>query len=896
MQIIRLIKKIPFPVYLFSILLLYTWYQNSLYSEARKYLNKTILRIDFTGNTNISSKELYNAISMRPGMVLTTELVNNDLKALFQLEAVSNVRIEGSEYKEGVGINFIIEEHPVISSVKFKGVKELNEPELRDLIPLKDDKVYSDASVATSIQLIMGQYYGKGFLNVSIRTEKKPDPKKKNAIVFTFIIDEGEELKISKINIIGASKVDSEDIYSILELEEEGLIKDGTFSESKFERDKSAIIELYNSKGYLDAEITEAKYEVRWKNPLKMDERVIIITYHISEGDVYFFNGYAMEWDQAYVNQETNIQLFQEKDLSYFFEYTDADIGGPFDNNKYNRDKGSINFQYSEKGYIFARVIPDRTVTLLTPEGIAELENSSLQKKEMEKGNDYYNISELRKIYEKEPEKRGKKFVHTRFIIGEGDKGFIENIIIKGNVKTHDNVIRRELLVKEGELFNAALVQRSREKVFNLGFFKEVNVDARPGSSEGQMNLIIQVEEQPTGNLSLGGGYGSLTGFSINTSLSENNLRGTGQSITGQFEFGLKQVSFNGSWTEPWIMDKPWSLTLGTHYYYTERRAGAIDVASKLNEQSYYYYNSVGASVSLGHRFWINWGNYHTFSMSYSRVTDPSSLVDDSIYILVKEGWQLQNKLTNGIYYDTLDNMMGPTSGVRGDLSMDFVGSVLGGQDHFNRYNAKLQFYWWPLDFTFFNSIRKSVLRRWRVVLEHRFSVNYTQQTKPAYGSQDRYLNPYIEDYDKLYLGGYESLRGWNVYDNYFPAGWRNGGSHRVLYGSELRVPIEPSMVWLVLFFDAGALYNDMNQYYIDNTTPQYFVDTIKSSTLSKEHLSMEYFKYSWGFGARVHLPVLPIRVYMGQRLMWDKDKFWFKKHSQAGQFEFVFGIGDKRF
>ena len=275
--------------------------------------------------------------------------------------------------------------------------------------------------------------------------------------------------------------------------------------------------------------------------------------------------------------------------------------------------------------------------------------------------------------------------------------------------------------------------------------------------------------------------------------------------------------------------------------------------------------------------------------------------------MLVQRGWQVKNTITNGLFYDNRDNIFNTTRGFRAEFSHDFVGNVLGGQDHYMRYYPQMDFFWWIMDYTFFNAIRKNVLRRWRIVQEVRASATFTQPTKPVYGSQDNALNPYVEIQDRLYLGGYESLRGWTLFDNNYQVNgsggtdlagqtWRNGGSHRMLFGSELRIPVEPSLFWLVLFFDAGALYQNLAEYSFSSTTTQSTLDAYKAAELNKQNFALSYFRYSWGFGFRLQIPILPLRIYLAKRLIWDDNLGWFRDHPNQSGFEFVFGIGDRRF
>ena len=866
-----------------------------LYSKTKDYIGKKIKKIIFKGNQNISGADMFALIEMRPGMKLTYRLVNDDLKALFREPAFSYAKVEAQNTEGGVEIIFFVKERHMVGKVEFFGMGELNEQETKEELPLREEAIFEESSLIQSVNLLVYKYKEKGFLGVSVKVRKKIRANESKTIDIMFLIDEGEEPKISKITIEGLSSINIEDLRDSLELEEDGFIADGTFKEELFEKDKEHILNYCRSQGFLYARLIEAKWELAWKNS-KKNERSIVIKYKVSEGDQYYFNGYDVTWDKKGLNPKTKKSLFSLGFIDSYFEYRPSSIGKPFDNERFKRDRGIISFLYSQRGYIFARVIPKQTVIELTKEDLAKKEKLKMQVAGRKEGKDYYNLDFLKKLLTSEPKLKGKKFVHHQFIIFEGDQGYIENIIIKGNKKTLEKVIRRELIVKPGMLFNSAWVQRSRERIFNLGFFKEVNVDARPGSKQGWLNLIISVEEQPTGTISLGGGYGTQSGFSIFTELSENNLNGTGQRIASKVEFGPLRTVLNGSWTEPWLNDEPWSLTLSGFFQSFERQLGSSLSITNQQEIAKYDVFSFGGSIGLGHRLGVNWRHYHQFTPSVSRRDNPSSLVDDEIYLLVAQGWQFKNSFINGIYYDIRDNIFNTTSGFRAEVAVEFVGNFLGGQEHYVRYSPSLQYYWWPMDFTFFGTLRKNALRRWRIVFEHRLSVNYTQQTGPAYGNQNVSDNLYVEQENRLTLGGYESLRGWDLYDVNFPLAWRDGGSHRVLWGSELRIPLEPSLLWLVAFFEAGALYDDINQYSIDESTSTEFKDAVNAATLTKQNLSLEYFRYSWGFGIRLQIPILPLRIYMAQRLVWDNSKNWFNTMPNNDEFVFVFGIGDRRF
>lgn len=895
-----MLKKISYGgIVALALLLLFTFgssFYRQLYSQASRYTGKEIVKIDFNGNHFVKDEVMFQNISLKVGDVLEAKKLNESIKQLFQTGSFQKVWAEAAERTDGIALRFQVIENPFVNRIKIKGNLDLGESEIRSAIPLKEKEVYSETKQSESIEILLRQYREKGLMNAFVKIRAGQLNKVTNTLDIQIRIDEGERIKISKINIIGVEKLNPAKILSKLSQKENALFRDGNFQENKFEQDKESIIAYYKEHGYMDVVMEQADWEIRWKNPQKKEKRVIVITYKVKEGEQSFFAGYRLDWDENFLNSETQKPLYTKKKMFSYFEYTNNMTGKVFNNTVYNRDVGIINYLYSKEGYIFARVVPEQTVILLTKEDIDKFANSAIQKEHEKKKIDYYNIEYLRKVYEKTPELHGRKFIHTKLTIAEGNKGYLENIIIKGNTKTKDKVIRREVLMKEGELFNAELIQRSREKIYNLGYFKSVNIDARPGSSENQMNLIIEVEEQPTGNISLGGGYGTLSGFSIFAELSENNLKGTGQKISGKVEFGAKRLVLGGSWTQPWLANRPWSLTLSASYSHVQEYSTSIGIANT-GETAYYYQDSIGFSIGVGHSFGRNWGHYHGITPLFSKASNPSSMVSDEIYQLVQYGWKFKHTLTNSIYFDNRDNTFNTTKGLYFNFSINLVGSIMGGTSHYIRYNPVIDFFWWPMDFTFFNAIRNNMLRRWRIVFEHRISAYFTQMTGPVYGKQDTSAAPYVEESDRLLLGGYETLRGWDKYDSKYPLAWQDGGSHRIMFSNELRIPLEPNLVWFVLFFDIGALFDNPKEYHQLDTLASDLVESINDSQLTAKNLfGGSYYRYSWGFGLRVQIPILPIRLFMGQRLVWNAEKKRLTPPEGAKEFNFVFGIGDKRF
>ncbi len=955
------LKKTHSSIAIFFCLLLIglgQWF--SVYSNRSSYLEKRITKIEFSGNINTSATDILDIIDMKPDMILSQDLLDSDMRTLFQSGFFYQIDIQGALDGEGVKILIIVKERPRVKDIEFIGADEVFPSDLRDKIPLKENEVITPKKVQLSKEVILKKYRDEGFFLAYVRFELDPVDTETNTVKAKFIIDEGEEIPVSKINIFGNNEIDTFELQGILDLKESGIIESGVFKESAFETDKQKIVGYLKSKGYVDAEISNdgTNWEIKWENAKKKEKRVVVVNFKVVEGEQYFYNGYTTNHDMTlapngmplFLNKENNPvgtpsdewkPVYEISYLKNQFEFSDNDIGDVFDESRFQKDRGSINEAYSAKGYLFAQVIPRRKIVELSEPSLARYENCNTRTgieavRDCEEEYTRLNIPKLRKLFDKNKNLHGKKFIHVDFTIRENNLAFVENIIIKGNKKTQDRVIRRELLFKPGDLFNSTLVNRSRERIFNLGYFKEVNFNMRPGSDETKMNLIIELVEQPTGTVSMGGGYGTITGFSIFTQLGENNLNGSGQQITGRIEFGPIRRFLQLSWTEPWLKDKPWSLTLSAFYSSRTLFVGATSITENNNqgikERASYERAGVGVSAGIGHRFLINWTHFHRYSPSFFASTRPSSLVSDQVLAEVNRGWQFRSQLTNGIAYDNRDNVFNSTQGFNLVFSIDNVGQYLGGESHFDQFSPILEYYQTWFDYTFFGLIRKNALRRWKVVQQFRTSSVFTYERAPKYGNQDKEKIPYIQVQDRLFLGGYESLRGWFFDDKYYPDEWKNGAASRVLFTSELRFPIEPSLLWFVVFFDAGAMYEEVNraigerresfrnydsvvraQRYADPLAA-YAFDNFNSNgqkipmspyelndpgrlILSGNNLSLQNFKYSWGFGLRIQIPVLPLRIYFAQKILYTgvSDRP-FSVYPDTNAFQFVFGIGDLRF
>ena len=828
-----------------------------VFSEPSRFEGKIVKKIEFIGLKNTSADEfLYEMITV-DGHPLKAFDIRRDLKLIFEKGKLENLELEIEDFDGGVRLRFICVERPLVDSIVFKGISEFGSEELEGVILLKRGDVLRTDLIEKSVKLLREKYETKGLFNAVISYKVRDISDSKDVIV-DIIVDEGEEIKVARINLWGAEKLYYKQITDLMETKEKGMLETGSFDKGKYEKDKAKILAFYKQEGYLDAQILYDRVEYEWKDK-SQKERVLFLTIAISEGEKYYFDGYSVE-----IRGEKEKTVFTTEEIMRDFMlpenrpfWGDQDI--IFNNTTFENDRYSIEFKYSSEGYIFARVIPQRTITEreVTVKGVTEK----------------------------------RKYVKVHFSVDEGTQAHIESIIIKGHKKTKEKVIRREIICKEGELFDARKVTLSRERVSNLGFFKEVNIDAKHGSRDGLMNLIISVEEQPSATISVGGGYGTSSGFSIFADVTERNFRGLGQTLGAKVEYGPLRSSIMVSFVEPWLFDD-YPLSFNASLFFNRYTIETSSLFSS-KETARYDRQGVGYSLGLSYRFFYYYVIGTTWIHEFKMYFNPTGNNTDMVFIAVAEG--LQDKRTQRfyLYRDTRDNYLNPTSGTRIGSSVSFTGGILKGDDHFTKWAPEAALYWSPFHLPF--------LKEWKCVIE--LWGNGTFITRPlGRVNQDPEKNQWIEPEDRLLIGGPETVRGWDYYDSSLPDSWASTGLfHRILYGAEFRVPLHPQMLWMAFFFDAGALFTD------DRWEKQIDPDTLAYEEIRKDKANGElysfrdfihgnthpskYFKYGYGVGFRIQIPMMPLRFWFGRKAIYEDRAL-----KNISGMTFQFQIGDYRY
>ncbi len=829
----RIIKAL---VYILLIFLIPT----SVYLYASTiYEGETIVAIDLEGLIQSDELSVRSVISSRVRSQFSQKVIDEDIRALYNLDLFVDIKVDVIEKDEGVLVTFIFSELPTIREVIIKGNKRISRWAIKDEIILKKGSVYREGEVYDDVIRIVELYREKGFPRTDveykvIKTKEKDikTGKEKNTVDVVFTIKEGKRLIIKPkgIHFSGNKAVRKDKLLSIMKTRYRGylLFSDGFFREDDFELDKIEILRHYNSLGYIDAEIIKVDKKVELNEKAQREE--MEITIYIKEGGQYKFGGVVIEGNEIFTDNELYSLITMEKGLV-------------FNKTQWDSDVQAIRNLLAENGYIYFSM-------------------DIKEQKDNEKLAVSYNIN-----------------------ITENNKAHVEHIFITGNDKTKKFVIEREIEVLEGEIFNSYKIQRSREKLYNLQYFSAVHIDVKPGSEFGLVDLIFDVEEQRTGLFTFGVSYSTAGyGFSLFEEVAAINFLGRGIRLHEKVELGITRQAVEVGIDEPWLFNTPTSAgltlswarteygTISGDYVYTYNDGQIIpgtdiEVPDKVTwedvDGTYVYDYSdantmtyVNTAYMAALRFGRRLGKYYgieseiAFSVFQNTPTSDNIPFDPGLREQYYNGWpwNWKNHLSLTGYRDTRDYVYFATKGSLISQSITLYGGLLGGYSHFIRLNTDLNF---------------NTKTFWVFVLSARLNFGF--------------IFPYpgmpltIDDSDYIRVDCMNEGRGWQN-----PSQWGSlysiRGRSELNFSLEHRFPIEERVIWGLTFFDISGIYDDPADFTID----------------------FREFYYSFGIGISFVIPNFPIRLYLARRFKYDETLGMFQLANSQYLFrnwDFVFAI-----
>ncbi len=710
-------------------------------------------RVTFEGLSYISPATARDIAGIKPGQNVGMAEINEAIVKLYNQGYFKDIRAE----QEGNTLVFHVEEKPAIANVTIKGIDEEEAKKLLENVGIKKGDIYDEGNVRKAKQLLNDYLQSKG--NYGSVVEVSEEKVGKSAVSLKFDVNKGEKIKIKKINFVGAESLSKSELEKDLANKEEDflgflpLLNDGEVKVDQLRYDAMRLRDTYMKHGFLDVKVSKPLMRVDYGS------YTAEIDYKIEEGPKY---------DVGTVDIVSDVKGLDKKRL---LEEMHLKQGKVFDISKMRKDMKMIKSAVEDLGYAYAEVIPQM---------------------------------------HKDPR---SKHVSIRYRIEPGQKVKVHDVLISGNDKTKDRVIRRYLYLAPGDYFSATDLKESKSALGRTGFFESVDIQTKR-ISQDQVDLLVKVKETSTGSISLGGGYGSYEGLMLNASISNKNLFGSG--ISGSLGFDISKIStsYNLSFVNPRVWDSEYSL--GLSFY--KRNYEYID----------YTEDTLGASLNLGKQFARHW--YASVGIGY--VDNESTYNEDArISDIRRRIYNDQYEKISGfagISFDNTDDYYVPREGYIFSLNAEFA--TLDGDDYnattypegygnFTKINFKFGAYYGMADIVDYD-----------LILRFKARGTYIKRR-----SDDEKL-PVAE---RLFMGGIGSVRGYQPYSisPTLPNGDRIGGTYRTSASIEASIPLsEAAKMRLAFFYDYGLIGMDPEPYTVNingqNVRKYYDEDDITRSSV----------------------------------------------------------------
>lgn len=663
------------------------------------------------GNTRIDSGAILRKIKTQVGDIYDPSILRNDLIAIHQMGSFRTAEIIANDTPEGKEIIFKVTEKPVITAIKFKGTDELKEEDIQEAANLKEQSILNQITINKAIDDIKTLYKTKGYYNTQVRADITY-PEKDKATV-DFIIDEGVKTYIKKIEFKGNTAFDTDELEDVIESGEKGffswLTESGLIKMDLLRQDSARLVAHYHNHGYLEAKVG--------KPTVKQEKEWIYVSFAIQEGPRFKIGTIDFAGDLI-AEKEELLEMVSARNQTYLSRITLMD------------DILQLTDFYSERGYAFADF------------------NPSLNKSSSGKRLDIV--------------------IH----IDKGDLVYINRIIISGNTRTRDNVIRRELTIEEGGVFDSSALRKSNKNLQRLSFFDEVNITPEPTADKNKMDIHIDIKEKATGKFSIGGGYSSVDQLVAMAEISESNFLGRGDKLSLKASLGGSSDRYTLSYTNPRVFDS--QLSFG------------FDLFDMMREYDDYTKDSRGGAVKVGYPVFEKWRGYARYSMTDTKLED----VDDDASYIIKESQNIE--LTSAVQFslsrDSRDRYYAATEGSRHVISLKYAGGPLQGDSQFTKITASTSWYF-PL---FLNTV-----------------FHFKAQAGQIFENETDKLPVY----ERFFLGGINTVRGFD-FASISPMDSETDeliGGDKMWYANfEFIFPIVADQgVNGVLFFDVGNVMND---------------------------------------------------------------------------------------
>jgi outer membrane protein insertion porin family len=678
-------------------------------------------RVTVVGNTRVEPETIAAYIKGAPGRSLSASEVDESVKALFATGMFSDVQISQS----GGKVIVKVVENPVIARVAFEGNDVQSDQVLTGVIDLQPRSVLTQAKVESDTQRILELYRRTGRYNATV--EPKQVDLGKGRVDLIYQINEGPRTEVSTITFVGNKAFSSYRLSNVISTKESGLFgwfkSSDNYSPDKLNADQETLRRFYFNHGYADFRIVSATADY------DRQQNSFFLTFTVDEGERYKYGDVKVETSLAELNADDlkALTLTRSGDT-----YSARDV---------DKSLEALTTAVAAKGYAFVQV---------RPRGDRDFANHTIS---------------------------------VTYFIDEGSRAYIERINIIGNTRTRDYVIRREFDIGEGDAYNQVLIEKAERKLKNLGYFSNVRIWSEAGSSADKVIVNVQVDDKPTGEVSVGAGYSTSSGILAELSMTEKNFLGRGQYVRASVSRGITtdgktgDSSYELSFTEPYLFDR--KLEGGFDIYQRNYSEGSDGIHP-------YDEKNTGGKLRLG----IPLGDDLTAGIFYEGYSQEISNTSAGYTSFVTNEDRFISIVGASLTYNTVDDYNFPRDGIYGQIKQEFAGA--GGDATFMRTTARAEYY-------------KELVEDWDLIGH-----------VGAKGGAMIGLGEDVAFIDQFQVGG-SIIRGFDT-NGIGPRasnGYALGGKYYVAATAETIFPVpfvaQEYGFWGSLFADAGTLWGSDN-------------------------------------------------------------------------------------
>ena len=728
------------PVVLLASLMLPAWY-----AGAQVAPGAIVRDIEIQGNRLTQESTIRFYLETEAGKAYVPRVLSDDIKRLYALETFDDIRVTAEEVEGGVRLIVTVTEKPTVRSVTYSGERGIQEEEIEERIQLRERSTFDRGLLNDTVTGLQNHYRESGYYFAHVRPVITPVAD--NQVDVELVITEGKRIRIHRIEFTGNTFFTDSQLRKEVQLKEYFLpiVSDsGSLYRPEVLRvDLQLLEQLYQNNGFVNVQIGEPVVEIN------REAGAIVVTVPIArEGEQYKIGAVAL----------TGSEVLNDVELRELVRVTSGEI---YAREAVRRDILALTEAHADRGYAFADVVPSVSLDQET------------------------------------------RLVNLSFTTSPGPKVYIGRIDIVGNERTQDQVIRRELRLDEGELYSGSKLRRSRQRLNNLQYFEEVNIDTRARAGDDLLDLEVQLRERATGQFSAGLGFSSVEDVIFTVSVVQNNLFGRGQTLSANAYLGGISQDYSVSFREPWLYGRP--ISLGASVFNRAEDFQTFDV------------DRTGASLSLGRVI----GEFTRISAAYRyEVLEISELSENASELLQQsQGESTTSSITPSIARDSRDNVFNPSEGSVNSFDIQLAG--LGGD---NRY------------------YRAIGVSTWYFALP----AEMTGFVRGRFGYGDGFGDRVLPASERFFLGGVTTIRGFEFRDigpkdeNNNPLGGTSFAQFNLEIGRSLG-----GVLRVVAFFDVGNVYGPPDS----------------------DDFDLGNLRRSAGLGIRIVTPIGPIRLDYGFKL-----------------------------